>query len=59
MKKVDIQIQDISGKWFTVQTVADNDQMILGAIESVQQLYKKPVRALSGGSVVQFWPYIP
>lgn len=59
MKKVNIQIKDISGRWFTVQTCLENDQIIQAAMNSVQAMYKKDARAVTPqGAVVQFYPYI-
>lgn len=59
MKRVDIQIKDITGRWFTVQNCIDQDQIIQAAMTSIQSLYKKDTRALnSQGAVIQFYPYI-
>jgi hypothetical protein len=48
-----IQTQDITGRWFTVTTVPNTDQLVNQALNSVQAFYKKRVRAITpAGSIV-------
>jgi hypothetical protein len=58
LAKVKIQVKDISGHWFTIQTVMPNDQVVQAAINSVQKTYKKDVRAIGPEGLTQMYPYI-
>jgi hypothetical protein len=50
---IEIQIQNISGTWFTIQTVPNQQQMITMALKNAAALYKKKVRAITAsGSLV-------
>jgi len=43
-----IQIQDISGRWFTVSSVKNTDQIVAMALNSAERTYKgKRVRAVT------------
>lgn len=53
MSKAEIQIQDISGRWFTISTVINNDTQVSNALNSATKAYKKRARAItSSGSVI-------
>ena len=41
-----IQLQNVSGTWFTVSTVLNKDQFVRKALDSAAQTYKKRVRAI-------------
>lgn len=53
MDIVRIQVQNITGTWFDISTVRNNDQMIRLALDSAQKNYNKRVRAIdSKGTIV-------
>lgn len=46
MDRASIQIQDITGRWFTVETVSNTDQNIQLALTRKHEMFKKKVRAV-------------
>lgn len=47
-KLASIQLQDISGRWFTISTVTDNDSAIKLALDNAKKLYStKKIRAVN------------
>lgn len=54
-----IQMQDHTGRWVTVASTLPSEQLMWLKLQSVQQLYKRNVRAVdSNGVVLQFSPYV-
>jgi len=50
---IQIQIQDISGQWFTIQTTPNSGPMVKRALDSAHASYHKKVRAITAdGSVI-------
>jgi hypothetical protein len=59
MEQAKIQMQDHTGRWVTVQSVMPSEQLMYQKLQSVQQSYKRSVRAVDArGIVLQFFPYI-
>lgn len=50
--KAEIQIQDISGRWFTVSTVMNNDIQVRNALNNVVKQNKKRARAITPNGTV-------
>lgn len=54
-----IQMQDHTGRWVTVVSTLPSEQLMWLKLQSVQQAYKRNVRAVDkNGIVLQFSPYI-
>lgn len=50
---IQIQIQNINGDWFTIQTTPNSGPMITRAMDSAHAAYHKKVRAITpDGGVV-------
>jgi len=50
---IQIQIQNISGDWFTISTTPNSGEMVTRAMDSAHAAYRKKVRAITpDGGVV-------
>lgn len=52
LSKAEIQIQDISGRWFTISTVMNNDLQVKNALDSAVKTHKKRARAITPNGTV-------
>lgn len=43
---IKIQLQNVSGEWFTINTVMNQPSIIATALDSASSMYKKRVRAV-------------
>lgn len=44
---IQIQLQNVSGTWFTISSVPNKDMFIRKALDSAYDTYKKRVRAIT------------
>ena len=51
-RNVQIQIQDINGNWFAVNSVPNHNQMITGALNTAVRQYGKKARAMNSDGIV-------
>jgi len=53
-----IQMMDVTGKWQTVSSTLNSDQLVLLQLQSIQRTFKRNVRAIDDrGNLIQFYPY--
>lgn len=47
---IEIQVQDLSGHWFTVQKVSNSNQMVKIQLDQAERVFKKRVRAIDSST---------
>lgn len=59
MGQAKIQMMDVTGKWQTVASTMNSDQLVALQLQSIQRTFKRNVRAIDErGSLIQFFPYM-